>query len=71
VGEAGLGVCAEGWLKWIATAVVSIQLYFAVVLLGSPPYGEVTNNVVPGDLGRFHPEAYLAMLCRGGYPSHG
>ena len=46
-------------------------LFVFVVSLDSLLYGEVTNNVVPGDLGRFHPEADLVMLCRGGYSSHG
>jgi hypothetical protein len=41
-----------------------------VVSLDSPLSGGVTNNVVPGDLGRFRPEADLAMLYRGGYSSH-
>ena len=46
-------------------------LFVFVVSLDSLLYGEVTNNVVPGDLGQFHPVADLVMLCRGGYSSHG
>ena len=41
------------------------------VLIDSLLYGEVTNNVVPDDLGRRSPEADIGMLRKGGCSSCG